>query len=155
MTIHGYNGRGEKLKPDEVMSVMKTNQKACDNSDEIFDLAKELNLPIDKFAEFVVDMPSPKNTRSVIYKVEMPKEVQTPEQVDVYDDECSQESSGSSQKETTFQNFAAPMTPLRQNESIGEESEDYTPIFFGNEQLRLHNNQILTPNSLQTNSNND
>ena len=72
MTIHGYNGKGEKLKPDEVMSVMKTNQKACDNSDEIFDLAKELSLPIDKFAEFIVDMPSPKNTRSVIFKVEAP-----------------------------------------------------------------------------------
>ena len=155
MTIHGYNGRGEKLKPDEVMSVMKTNQKACDNSDEIFDLAKELHLPIDKFAEFVVDMPSPKNTRSVIYKVEALKEVEALEQVDGYYDECSEESSGSSKKETTFQNFAAPMTPLRQNESIGEESEDYTPIFFGNEQIKLLNNQILTPNSLITTSNND
>ena len=135
MTIHGYNGKGEKLKPDEVMSVMKTNQKACDNSDEIFDLAKELSLPIDKFAEFIVDMPSPKNTRSVIYKVEAPM-------LGVNDDEYSQESSNSSEKETTFRNFAAPMTPLRQNESIGEESEDFTPIFFGDEQLRLCNNQV-------------
>ena len=155
MTIHGYNGRGEKLKPDEVMSVMKTNQKACDNSDEIFDLAKELKLPIDKFAEFVVDMPSPKNTRSVIYKVEAPKEVQTLEEVGGYHDECSQESSGSSGKEATFRNFAAPMTPLRQNESIGEEPEDYTPVFFGNEPIRLYNNQIQTPGSLLTTSNND
>ena len=55
------------------------------------------------------------------------------------DDEYSQESSRSSEKETTFRNFAAPMTPLRQNESIGEESEDFTPIFFGDEQLRLCN----------------
>ena len=148
MTIHGYNGKGEKLKPDEVMSVMKTNQKACDNSDEIFDLAKELNLPIDKFAEFVVDMPSPKNTRCVIYKVEAQKEVQTLEEFVGCDEECSQESSGSSGKEATFRNFAAPMTPLRQNESIGEESEDYTPIFFGDEQIRLYNNQIKTPDSL-------
>ena len=89
MTIHGYNGKGEKLKPDEVMSVMKTNQKACDNSDQIFDLAKELNLPIDKFAEFVVDMPSPKNTRCVIYKVEAQKEVQTLEEFVECDEEYS------------------------------------------------------------------
>ena len=48
---------------------MKTHAKAFDNSDEIFDIAKELKLPIDKFAEFIIDMPSPKNTRSVIYSV--------------------------------------------------------------------------------------
>ena len=47
MTIHGYNGKGQKLHPSEVMNVMKTHQKACDNSDEVLELAKELKLPID------------------------------------------------------------------------------------------------------------
>ena len=71
------------------MNVMKTHAKTFDNSDEIFDIAKELKLPIDTFAEFIVDMPSPKNTRNVIYSVEKASELQ------MYDEEISSEESSS------------------------------------------------------------
>ena len=109
MTIHGYNGKGQKLLPSEVMNVMKTHQKACDNSDEVLDLARELNLPIDQFASFIVDMPSPRNTRSVIYKVERTKEHT------VIDDEVSSDgdSCESSDKEPSYHQMAAQLTPLR------------------------------------------
>ena len=115
----GYNGRGEKLQPAEVMNVMKTNAKASDNSDEIFDLAKELKLPIDKFAEFIIDMPSPKNTRSVIYSVG--KDL-------INDEEVSSEESSveNSRNEDSYRNFAAPMTPLRHSEHNLDMSEDST-----------------------------
>ena len=118
----GYNGRGEKLQPAEVMNVMKTNMKASDNSDEIFDIARELKLPIDKFAEFIIDMPSPKNTRSVIYSVEKVGDDL------MYDQEVSSEESSveSSRKEDSYRNFAAPMTPLNQSENNLDMSEDST-----------------------------
>ena len=113
MTIHGYNGKGQKLLPSEVMSVMKTHQKACDNSDEVLELAKELKLPIDQFAGFIVDMPSPTNTRSVIYKVERGKEETVFEDESVRSSE--EESSESSAREQSFNQVVAPMTPLRES----------------------------------------